>query len=315
MANVSWSQNEVAQAYDEKLLLLEAARKEYEQSVFELIEALRSALEARRSAISLDEGMAFQIQARDFPEFACRTLECALKTDTDESRVQVVARMATPWGGRGGQLQLGVLARLDDKLVPWSVEDLRSKHKDLFPRASLEQPDPAWLWAGEVNLSDADALDKARDEMEKLIANAEEVGWEIDEAVRFSKRIADLFVPIRSSLEPALGPSGWKFSSGLNWWQGMRYLQMDQSGKPTFWVGFHVKDGTLMYGHSKRNGLAQAFAQAAGVLSITYSGHPAGVWKKKEELLQAFSDDDMSEVTQGVIDLFSKFVATVNQSP
>ena len=313
MANVSWSQNDVVQAYEEKFLLLEAARKEYEQSVFALIERLRLALEARRSAISLQEGMDLLIQVRDFPEFACRTLECALKTDTDESRVQVVARMATPWGGKAGQLELGVVARLDDKLIPWTVDDLRSKHEDLFQRASLKPLDPTWLWAGEVNLSEADVVNKTRDEIEKLVANAEEVALEIDEEISFSKLLIELLGASRDSLTHAPELSGWQVGGGLGWWQGMRYLQIDQKGKPSFWVGFHVKNGTLMYGHNKRNGLAQSFAQAVGAVPMAngYGGQPAGVCKNKEEL-QALSDDAIRQI---VIDLFSKFVATVNQSP
>ncbi len=307
MPNLPWSQNEVVQAYEEKFLLLEAARKEYEQSVFDLIEALSSALEARRSAISLEEGMTLSIQPRDFPEFACRTLECALKTDEDESRVQIVARMATPWRGKVGQLQLGVVARLDGQLIPWDTKELLNKHKNRFQRPTITPLDATWLWAGEVDLSDADVVNKALDEIEKLRAIAEEIAWEIDGEVRFSKRICDTLESSRYLIEGEL-ISGWEFKEKkLGWWKGIRYLEIKQNGKPSFWVGFHVKNGNLMYGHDERNGLKQTFANAINVVPMPndYGGYPAGVWKTRQELQTLLNVND--GIRDSVFWLFKKF--------
>lgn len=310
MPTLSWSQNEVVQAYEEKFLLLEAARKEYEQSVFDLIEELRSALEARQSAISLKEGMAWEVQIGEFPgEFARRSLECRLKTDADESHVQIVARMGTPWGGKVGKFQLGVVTKFDEKLTPWSLEELRGKHEHLFQMPTMKLVDGTWLWAGEVDLSDEDVVIRVRDEIENLVKIAEEIAWEINEELSFSNRMLDVLKSSRDVILRELKQFGWKVSGTNGWWEGMRYLQIDpdpkdpgQKREASFWVGFHPKNGTLMFGHNN-NALAQSFAQAVGVAHITHGEHPAGVWKKKEEL-QTLPNN---VIRDGVVELFEKF--------
>ena len=73
MDNKSWQENEIAQAYDSKFHLLEAARREYEQSIKDLIRGLQEEMEVRRGNISLKDGVQLNIAQTDNNGFARQT--------------------------------------------------------------------------------------------------------------------------------------------------------------------------------------------------------------------------------------------------
>jgi hypothetical protein len=125
MDNQSWQENEIAQAYDAKFQMLEAARKEYEQAVISLLEEIQAALMTKQPRDALADGVDMEVSLKDSGGFTRQVLECGLSVGSDTSRIQVVSRLATPWVGTPGFLQLGVATTLDKKLKISSPETLR----------------------------------------------------------------------------------------------------------------------------------------------------------------------------------------------
>jgi hypothetical protein len=321
LRNLPWHEDEISQAYDSRFKLLEAAREHYERSVKNLLESIRSELELRRSSMPLGEGLELDFGWVE-SGFARQALKCSLKEGDDASRLWVVTRMAAPWDGPAGRLQLGVAVDLDPKKTPRSVEDLRTRSRQedwwngISDGAAATRLEANWIHAIELDLTAPDLREVACRIIESLLTVAADLALEIHADYQFTERMLDVLERCGGDLRhtPVAPDWSWDYQR-VGWWRMMHYVQIDHRDKPSFWVGFHVRDRCLMYGHRKfpdTDTTPERFAKAAGVIRgpEEYAGYPSGVLLEGDDL-EHLSDEDLAK---RIMALFSLFVETVNAS-
>jgi hypothetical protein len=315
MNNQTWNENEIAQAYERNFHLLEAARKEYEQSAFSLLDEITAKLNEQIAATSFDEGLKVEVTTSD-QEFARRVVEWQLMTSDNFAPLRVLLRMATPWGGSPGCLQIAAAAYLDAKAVPQTLESLRTEadFKDIASGKPMKKIEPNWLHAVEVEIGSEIAADAA-EYIVKLLLHLSPLASTINEERSFTesmrKSLGNVLQTFNSSPEFSIG---WSFSPKLGWWQGMYYIQTNCDNRPSFWVGYRVETQSLMYGHhwwKDLPGFSKRFFIAANAKPPeSYGGNPAGLIVEKEDLL----NKPHEEIECIVADLFKLFYAEVNDS-
>lgn len=319
MDSYSWQENEIALAYDTKFQILEAARIEYEQSIIALLREVKKSVEAKYPLNDLPDEIDLEIQLKQEDGFARQVLALRLKVNESPARVWIVCRLSSPWGGQPGFLQLGVVVVLDDKLVPYSIEALlkRSHEEGLWDQNGSDsiptREEDTWVYGEKLPLTLPELAKVAAKRIKRFMAPASELALLVDQDYLFTKQMIEALEHARKKLGD-LEPE-WKFqpSSRLGWWEGMHFLQVDARGRPSYWVGFHVKRQCLMYGHSQwkdHPDFPGQFAERVGVRHTEkYGGNPAGVLFERGQIKGMTNDD----LTGGIVSTFRIFVKTVQE--
>jgi hypothetical protein len=303
-----WSQNEIAQAYDDKFQMLEAARIEYFSAIASLLDGIRDKLHEIRANASLPDGIALETERRDGAGFAQQTLECRLKVGDQPSRIQILCRLSTPWTGVPGFLQLGVGASLDDRLIASSCESLRRESKEdgfwgdgePHPRPyGAVKGDSSWIYDTCLPLTDPEILGAAAERIRQLLPPASELASRIDDEIQLATRMSAVLERVRMEWRPSEAGLGFEMRNTLGWWQGMQYAQIECKDQPSYWVGFHVEKQSLMYGYNRKGesclGLAEGFASSVGCRrQLIHGGEPGGILLDKEEIERTSEDDLVS---------------------
>jgi len=319
MDNQSWQENEIAQAYDAKFQMLEAARKEYEQAVISLLDEIQVTLMTKQSRDALAEGVVLEVDLKDGFGFARQALECGLKVGSDSSRIQVVSRLATPWVNTPGLLQLGVATTLDrwissspetlrraaEKEGLWDQEPVRSEH---LGKAKGESD---WIHEETIALTDSELVEVAAERVRQLLIPASELALQIDQEHRLAQRLEKVLERVRKGLEDSDWNSGYEVQPRVGWWKGMRYAQINLKNQPCYWVGYHVTRKCLMYGHNRSEQCSELATKFAAAVSCprteVYGGLPAGVLFDESEI-EKTTDDDLVKQTGATFRLFEKTV-------
>ncbi len=319
MDETSWLENEVAQAYDEKFQILEAARKQYGQGVRSLLEGIRTKLTTKHPADRVGNVVVVETTLQDNGDFGKIALVCELKTGDDISRVQVIARVSAPWGGKAGLLQLGVATTLDPRQIGSNVEDLREKAIDWNDEEGVSGVEgvgismPNWIHEETRPLHDANLVDGAADRITSLLALASDIALEIGDEYALTKRIVEALEAARNALDDMVQNSGFSACRKAEWWKGMRYAQIDRKGSPSFWVGYHVEKRCVMYGHNRSpecSELQPTIHRALDARSPSeYGGWPAGTLLEETEL-RVISEGDL---VQRIVAAFGAFLITLDK--
>jgi len=324
MSDTIWKDHDVVQAYDEQFFLLESARKEYDQAVVGVLEKVHEKL---RNIVATDGAEVHDVQLfteiASGPGFAQHLVRCGLKIADKPARVSVIGRIGTPWGGKTGCIEVGVETSFDPRQARLTLGELcKGLNQDPLGDEESEGLEPIAIGkeANQLNgkaicAGDFDIPEASASSMFSLANRLVRYAKQIDADERKTERLKGILERSRVALSASRALADFKVNPSVPWWpQGeQHYIQIDSSGKPSFWVGYLVKEGSLLYGHNRANeslysGFSRNFAQAAGVgVNKEYGGQPAGVLFE-ESVLAAIGDE---ELIKKIVGYFEFYVLTI----
>lgn len=304
--------NEVAHAYERNFELLEAARDEYAKTVTGIMRQFHQRLEERVASLDWDVQIIPSLREDGFRS----EVECRLTLDDRATGFCVMARAATPQGGSAGCLLSAAYGWFDEKLAPVTRDRAFDKSGD-FPEADRAT---GFLESRELTIAD-DKMDEAVDSIIDTLKRLSPFALEqLEEEKRTMKVKEALERALLNLHPPSLIAEAWSNKPSLAWWKGMRYIQPSLPDCPGFWVGYHLRDGRLMYGHHvipKAPGFAERFYSLVGASPVqpndhnSYGGHPAGVILERDALMGKSPD----ELERLVVELFQRFYDLLLDSP
>jgi hypothetical protein len=312
MNDPSFHLNEVAHAYERNFVLLEAAREEYAKTVTEILRQFHQRLVERIG--SLD--WALQVVPSLKEDGFRSEVECLLVVEERATGFRVFAKAATPQGGLAGCLRIIAYGWFDEKLAPVTRDQAFDRSGD-FPEADRSS---GFLESRELMIGDGNmevAVDAVLDALERISHFALQQVEEEDRTMKVKEVLERALVNLRP---PSRIAKAWSTKPSLAWWKGMRYIQPSLPDCPGFWVGYHLRDGRIMYGHhviSKAPEFAERFYSLVGATPVqpnnpnSYGGHPAGVILERDDLMGKSPD----ELERLVVELFQRFYDLLLDSP
>ena len=318
MTNPHWNQNEIVQAYEKNFPLLEEARKEYKKSASALLGDIAALLKDRQSELEMGTPFKVKFTELEGDGFAQGSILCEIHSEDDFCPLWIVLRLASPWGGTSGCLQVGVLA--DSPNQP--TEDLRQTVQSLSISSgvgrtmSVTSCAPDWIHGVELEIT-ANIGQTAADCTAGLLRKLAPLAASILDRHLLDESLPQILAEVFQDLkQPSALPTGWSPSGedGLaKPWEQIRYIQINDSNGG-FWVGYHEGKQNLMYGHHKRGdnpGFSQRFFAAAKAQPPeSYKGYPAGVIIERNDLRLKLPE----ETKKVIADLFPLFCRMVQES-
>jgi hypothetical protein len=319
MTKKSWDQNEIVQAYEKNFTLLEAARKEYGEAVNALLAEIKVSLNELLSTSPLNDALRLNPRELD-TDFCRRVIEYQLLAEENIPLLSVLVRLATPWDGSTGCLQIAVTTDLDAKTFHSTEDSLKQMLRTNDTCNGLElgmqkvKLDPKWLHAVELRIN-ADIAAIAARYIASLLQALTPLAQRLDKECSFTASMKGAMEEILHDSKSVSSPSNeWVFDHNLGWWEGMHFLQIKDPKHRNFWVGYHVSKQWLLYGHHQwddGHGFAKRFFEAAKALKPDfYKGYPAGVIMDKSSLEMRSPE----EISKTITDLFRLFYKMAQES-
>jgi hypothetical protein len=248
MIDSSWKDNEVAISYERNFALLEAARREYGETISSFFDALQKDLQSKE----LNDGdwplrIEFVREGEGFESLVRGTL----RHGDIPTGLSVVVRAGAPFGGPPATLQLGAAYSPNGETVGTSLETMRRFVSEVESAGSMAL-EPDWLIAQECPIPErALLIESIIGFSRRLVPYASVLRDEISCLVKVIQVFEQVFPRL-----PMLNGFGipTRITFPRQMWQGMRYVECDFANQPRFWVGYHVGNGSLMFGHHEKPG-------------------------------------------------------------
>jgi len=269
--------NEVALSYERNFELLEAARREYGEAVVSLLVDVNERLRARLADLAFNPApeVTTSITGEGFLSSLCLELWSVGRP----TGLKVFVRPAKPWGGSPACTQVVAVFARNERLTSQTVDGLR---RDIFGEdpVNLESSprlEPDWLFSVELNTGSPDEnVREIASLVGKLRPLASRIGEDSTFILGMNKSLEGIADRLRA-IPHFNGAS--KITSKTDWWCGMHCIEFFCPNRPRFWIGYHVANGTLMYGHhpaSDSSFANQFFSTVGATLPNRYDRYSSG---------------------------------------